>query len=80
MYELKCLVLNNPTPFERSLHHLHASVITVCAPDQNSHHVAVLDPPDSPVDHYQYHPLPSLLSPEEGQGVLLSVVLTVLVN
>lgn len=45
------------------------------------YNVAVLlDPADSPVNHYQYQPLPTVNSPEGGQGLLLSVVLMVLVN
>ncbi|KAI9516354.1 hypothetical protein NQZ68_017557, partial [Dissostichus eleginoides] len=46
--------------------------------NRSQHNSLQTDPPDSPVDHYQYQPLPSVISPEEGQGVLLSVVLTLL--
>ncbi|KAI4804489.1 hypothetical protein KUCAC02_026115, partial [Chaenocephalus aceratus] len=42
--------------------------------NRSQHNSLQTDLPDSPVDHYQYHPLPSLLSPEEGVACNLPTI------
>lgn len=60
--------------------HLNTSTLQLRNPFKFPCNAFLLDPLDSPVNHYRYQPLPTAKSPDGGQGLLLSVVLMVFVN